>query len=140
MLALVVAELVSGSGVDAALDDACKRARDHLGHQHVVELLTRARTLARVADPTPEVVESLGGGWKGHDALAIGVYCVLATSSWTDAVLLAANHGGDCDSTASIAGSIAAIIHGGDQIPANWIEQLDLREVVAITAAALAES
>jgi ADP-ribosylglycohydrolase len=134
MLAMIVAALVAGTALDDALDQAIERTREHAGHQGVVGLIERARATARIATPTPERVESLGGGWKGHDALAIGVYCVLATGSWTDAVLLAANHGGDCDSTASIAGSLAAIIYGGDEIPTDWIQQLDLREAVLETA------
>ena len=42
-----------------------------------------------------------------------------------------------CDSTASIAGSLAALVHGGDGIPTAWIEALDLRDAVEQTAAAL---
>ena len=134
----MVAQLLAGAHLDAALDRAVEQARGLNGHNAVTTLLARVRVLARTATPTPEVVESLGGGWQGHDALAIGVYCVLATTSWTEAVLLAANHGGDCDSTASIAGSLAAIVHGGASIPADWIDLLDLRDAVHDTAARLA--
>ena len=138
IMASVVADLCDGERLDPALDRAIERARGVDGHHAVVALLAQARAIARVATPSPERVESLGGGWQGHDALAIGVYCVLATGSWVDAVLLAANHGGDCDSTASIAGSLAALVHGGDGIPTAWIDALDLRDAVEQTAAALA--
>ena len=47
------------------------------------------------------------------------------------------NHGGDSDSTGSIAGQIVGAIHGEEAIPARWLERLELREVVAGVADAL---
>jgi hypothetical protein len=53
---------------------------------------------------TTAAIAALGGGWVGEEALAIGLYAALVAPSFADAIRLAANHGGDSDSTASIAG------------------------------------
>jgi ADP-ribosylglycohydrolase len=43
-------------------------------------------------------VESLGGGWVGEEALAIGLYAVLSAESYVEAIRIATNHSGDSDS------------------------------------------
>ena len=57
-----------------------------------------------------------------------------ATDSLRDALLLAVNHSGDSDSTGAIAGNLAGVLHGQASIPSEWLEQLELREVIAQVA------
>jgi hypothetical protein len=45
-------------------------------------------------------VETLGGGWVGEEALAIGIYAALSAESFVEAIQIATNHSGDSDSTA----------------------------------------
>ncbi len=52
------------------------------------------------------------------------------------AVLLAANLGGDADSTAAIAGQRAGAVYGASGIPAEWLAALAWRERLQATAAA----
>jgi ADP-ribosylglycohydrolase len=66
--------------------------------------------------------------------LAIGVYCALKARDFRSGILLAVNHGGDSDSTGSIAGNLLGLIHGEAGIPATWLERLEAREVVAQVA------
>jgi len=47
-----------------------------------------------------------------------------------EGVLLAVNPSGDSDSTGSIAGNLLGLIHGRSGIPADWLQQLELRDVV----------
>jgi ADP-ribosylglycohydrolase len=64
-----------------------------------------------------------GGGWLGHDALAIAIYavrCFLAEP--LEAVRVAVNHSGDSDSTGSIAGAIIGAIYGPELFN-NALEQ-----------------
>ena len=42
---------------------------------------------------------------------------------------LAVNHG-DSDSTGSIAGSLLGLLHGVSGIPKEWLDQLELRDVI----------
>jgi ADP-ribosylglycohydrolase len=77
------------------------------------------------------VVESLGGGWVGEEALAIALYCALvAGDDFVKGVRLAVNHSGDSDSTGSITGNIMGALLGKQAIPRGWLDQLELVDVV----------
>jgi ADP-ribosylglycohydrolase len=45
-------------------------------------------------------------------------------------VILAVNHDGDSDSTGAITGNLLGTIHGVQAIPAEWLEPLELRELI----------
>lgn len=74
-------------------------------------------------------INGRGGGWTGDEALAIAIWCALrpahddirSRKAWfSRALTLAANHDGDSDSTASIAGQIVGAWVGLDQIASRW--------------------
>jgi ADP-ribosylglycohydrolase len=80
-----------------------------------------------------EVIGSLGGGdggWCGEDALAIGLYSALARTSFPEVLSVAANHDGDSDSTASIAGQLYGASKGLAGLPNKWIRRLDVLEIL----------
>ncbi len=83
-----------------------------------------------------ELTTALGEGWVAEEALAVGLYAVLATSGSTPAehfrkaITVAINHSGDSDSTGSIAGNILGAYYGEDCLPADWLEALEAPEVV----------
>jgi len=62
----------------------------------------------------------------GEEALAIGLYAALSAESFVDTVAIAANHSGDSDSTASIAGQIRGAEFGLEGIPHEWVTSLDV--------------
>jgi len=72
----------------------------------------------------------LGEGWVGEEALAIGLYSALTAGSFAECVELAANHDGDSDSTASIAGQLYAAKHGLKSLPAEAVYRLDVLEAL----------
>lgn len=51
---------------------------------------------------------------------------VSAAHSFEDAVRLGANHDGDSDSTASIAGQLYGAQHGITAVPHAWVRRLDV--------------
>jgi len=78
-----------------------------------------------------EAIESLGGGWVGNEALAISLYCSLVSDGdFMHGVRLAVNHSGDSDSTGSITGNILGALRGEHSIPFDWLEHLELVEVI----------
>lgn len=91
----------------------------------------------------------LAGSWRGKPRDAIrssgyvahgleaALWCVAETSSYRDAVLLAANLGDDADTTAAIAGQLAGALYGASGIPAAWREKVAWRERIEAAAAAL---
>ena len=76
----------------------------------------------------------LGKGWVGEEALAIAWYSVLVATDFADAVRIAANHDGDSDSTASIAGQIYGAWKGLHEVPHGWIRRLDALDPLAEVA------
>ena len=133
-LAQVVAELAHG----ADLADAAQRALGRLEREprceetrHAVQV---AMNQAAKGKPSPATVESLGGGWIAEEALAIGLYCALVAQDFESGVLLAVNHGGDSDSTGSIAGNLLGLALGEQGIPGRWLEELELRDVIETVA------
>lgn len=91
-----------------------------------VRLLDVALKLLRTTPTHAEIFSQLGEGWTGDEALAIGVYAACVASSFEDAIRLAANHDGDSDSTASIAGQLYGTRHGIMAVPHAWIRRLDV--------------
>ena len=60
-------------------------------------------------------------------SLHAALWAVSRTSTFRDAVLLAANLGEDADTTAAVAGQIAGALHGAAGIPAEWLDRLAWR-------------
>ncbi len=116
---------------------------------------------AIVGDPKSEVLNgshssSLGavgdvleGSWKGKPRSAIrssgyvlhsleaALWCVGRTTSFAEAVLLAANLGDDADTTAAITGQLAGALYGASAIPEHWREKVAWREKIAAAGHAL---
>ncbi len=81
--------------------------------------------------------EWMGFGWSADEALAITVNAVLTTHSLQDAIAVAANHDGDSDTTASMAGNLAGALYGVRAIPTRWLEKVELRKEITGAARSL---
>lgn len=129
-LAALVSRLVSGEPLMGAIADATRILMTHKGHDDCLKAVEGAAGLFR-RKPSPEVVDSLGGGWVAEEALAIGLYCALAAGDdFRQGVLLAVNHSGDSDSTGSVTGNIIGAHYGTDVIPDEWVDALEMKELV----------
>ncbi len=111
----------------AAARSAAVLAREWPRHGETVAAMEAAlaRAAAPAADPSTDVA-ALGAGWVGEEALAIGLYAALRGADFAAVLAIAANHDGDSDSTASIAGQLWGAAHGVDDIPHAWIDRLDV--------------
>ena len=125
-IASIVRNLLGGLGPGRCAERSIEIARNWTGAGETVAAMEHAREMAgqRSADRAGAVAQ-LGEGWVGEEALAIGLYSALVASDFADAVRIASNHGGDSDSTASIAGQIHGAWKGLAGIPHAWIRRLD---------------
>ena len=94
----------------------------------------------------------LAGSWRGKPrsmiassgyvahSLEAAVCSVGRTSSFADAVLLAANLGGDADTVAAITGQLAGAIYGASGIPGEWLDTVYSRDDIQSLAAGLFDS
>ena len=128
-MAAIVRNLLDGVEQDRCAARAVELARQWPEADETVAAVERARALAgqRTGDHANRIAE-LGEGWVAEEALAIGLYSALTASDFINAVRVASNHGGDSDSTASIAGQIHGAWKGLEGIPHGWIRRLDALE------------
>jgi ADP-ribosylglycohydrolase len=133
--AAYAASLVSDLSRGRSLDDAMVRADRLLAREEACEEMQEAvagaRACAARGVPSAGALEELGGGWVGEEALAIALACALSLEEGTPdgvkrALWRAACHSGDSDSTAAIAGNLLGAMLGGQALPGDWLEELEL--------------
>lgn len=83
-----------------------------------------------------QIASILKGSWRGKarseikssgyvaHSVEAAIWCVARTGSFAEAVLLAANLGGDADTVAAITGQLAGALYGYQTIPHRWLGQL----------------
>jgi len=135
--AVMIRKVVEGHSLPEALAVAKALLRKESEHQETLFALERAQELAASDARCDAAITRLGRGWVAEEALAIALYCVLVAKDFQDGVLAAINHDGDSDSTGSLAGNMLGAIHGATAIPQQWLEPLELRDVIAEIAADL---
>lgn len=62
--------------------------------------------------------------------LEAAIWCLLNTSSYSEAVLQAVNLGDDTDTTAAVTGGLAGLLYGWETIPAHWLNVLPKRDAI----------
>lgn len=131
-LAVVIAEIVRGIDLEAAIESAMKCLLEKDSRSEVVEAVEDAIRLCGTGTATFDKVEKLGQGWTAEEALAISLYCALTADNFEEGVVMAVNHGGDSDSTGSITGQILGALYGLASIPNNWLDRLELRDTIDV--------
>ncbi|VXD20969.1 ADP-ribosylglycohydrolase family protein [Planktothrix paucivesiculata] len=77
--------------------------------------------------------EIQSGGYVIH-TLEASLWCLLTTSSYSEAVLKAVNLGEDTDTTAAVTGGLAGIYYGFNNIPSEWVEQIARKDDIIALA------
>jgi len=81
-------------------------------------------------DATPEIVETLGGGWVAEEALSIALYACLVATDLMHGLQVAVTHSGDSDSTGAIAGNMLAVMFP-DQVDARpWVQEVECVDLI----------
>lgn len=79
-------------------------------------------------------VEEMNSGGYVIDTLESSLWCLLNSSSYSEAVLKAVNLGGDTDTTAAVTGGLAGIYYGVENIPKQWMNQIARRQDIIYLA------
>ena len=130
VLAVLILALTDGASLADALAASKDILRAETGHEETLRAIEMAEELAVSGLPHEEAIAQLGQGWIAEEALAISIYCALVARNFKQGVILAVNHDGDSDSTGSIVGNLLGATHGVKAIPAEWLEPLELRDVI----------
>lgn len=110
----------------------------------------RSEILAdRPGDWAGAIGEIANGSWRGKRrseikssgyvarSLEAALWCVGRTSNFEEAVLLAANLGGDADTVAAITGQLAGALYGQGAIPTKWLGELHEGDMIIEVATSL---
>ena len=141
-LTSIIAALHLGAEIKEAVTDSVKLTLDmfssapHIGEFDSV--MNFAVNLAAENISDLEAIEQIGEGWVAEEALAIAVYCALRhKDDFASGIRAAVNHSGDSDSTGAIAGNILGTHLGYSEIPHEFIDNLELLDVLSMLAADL---
>ena len=130
VLAMLVLNLADGAALAEALVAAKEILVERPHHEETLQAIEQAEALAASGARRQAAIAALGQGWVAEEALAISIYCALVAKDFRDGIILAVNHDGDSDSTGSITGNLLGSTLGVGAIPAEWLEQLELRQVI----------
>jgi ADP-ribosylglycohydrolase len=136
--AALVMLLLTNTSLERAIKVVLPLLAEHVDHEETTLAIEHACRLAK--DRPNEVGElgELGGGWIAEEALAIALYCALSATDFRGGVVLAVNHGGDSDSTGSMAGQLLGAMYGVSAIPTSWRTPLELGALIEAMAYDLA--
>ena len=118
----LVNEIVKGGELNGVYEAASKSLTDK--EKELIQLPAFEELCRRQED-------EVKSGRFVLDTLWASIWCVEKTTNYREAVLKAVDLGDDSDTTASVAGGIAALIYGigGEKgVPRNWIEQLACKD------------
>lgn len=130
-MAAIVRGLSGGASLEDAAETAAVISAASSRGEETAAAIRKALDLARGNRRAHEdAIRELGAGWVGEEALAIGLYAALVGGSFAETLAIAANHSGDSDSTASIAGQIYGTQRGVEEMPNDWVRRLDVIEPI----------
>jgi ADP-ribosylglycohydrolase len=134
-LSLIISYIIRGDEMESAVRKALEELKKYDHHEECYQALEEAVRLA-FSDLEPvEAIHKLGEGWVAEEALAISVYCALKFKhDFKEAIIAAVNHNGDSDSTGAITGNILGAYLGMSAIPNDWLDKVELKEVITQVA------
>ncbi len=120
-----------GNDLSKSLELVIERLKTENDSEECIHKIQEAITLSYNNEPHFENVKKIGEGWIAEEALAIGIYCSLSyPRDIKKALTISILHSGDSDSTGSITGNIVGAMVGFNNLPADILEKLELREVI----------
>ena len=129
---IVHEELSIAEAVKKTLKALDNSFRDSLTVVHeLMRSIRSAVSLASSASSDLGAIHSLGEGWVAEEALAIGLLSALRhENDIAGAMTFAANHGGNSNATAAIAGTLVGARIGFNAIPDRFVDRLELVDVI----------
>jgi len=97
-----------------------------LGDAESFESGDAVAAIARGAYRAKSDPEIRGSGYV-VECLEAALWAFARSSSFADAILMAANLGHDADTTAAVCGQVAGAFYGEPGIPSHWLERVALR-------------
>lgn len=120
----IAAELIKGENIETAIRHGADNAHDayssmdgycdELKHFDRIVDHNLKRVSMRYINSTAYVI----------DTLEAALWCLLTTRTYKDCVVNAVNLGGDSDTIAAVAGGLAGLYYGYENIPEEWLSKI----------------
>lgn len=111
-------------GLQKAIEEAIQTVNEYYTNNPEEVFLSQLSTIAELPR---EEIKSTG---YVIDSLEASIWSLYNSSSYREAVELAVNLGGDTDTIGSITGSLAGLYYGVEDIPAEWVDCLQNKELI----------
>ena len=131
MLSCIISCIIEGMEIDEAINCAISFAKDMDGYCECVEAVEKAVKLSKDDLVDTDAIRMIGEGWTSDEVLAIAIYSSLKyKDDFKKALICSVNHDGDSDSTGAICGNILGAYLGIDNIPKEWIDVIELKDLL----------
>ena len=114
-----IINLLKGKEKKQAYEDMKKVIRKCLSNEKKEQKIFQQVLYGDIASLSRDEIKS--GGYV-VDTLGASLWCFLNGKSYKDVVLSAVNLGGDTDTTGAVAGGLAGIYYGFEDIPKTWVK------------------
>ena len=125
----MLADVAAGADLEESATQTAETYARLTGGEETARAIQAALSAPR--NRTGETVETLGGGWTAEEAMSIALYACLAGGSFEAALLIAATHGGDSDSTAAIAGNMLGLLDPAAVLRHRWAEIVEGADIIS---------
>lgn len=123
--------LIQDCGLSSAISAGIERAKTYYeqleGYQEELQHYKRLWDMESFRRLPEEEIQSSG---YVVDSLEAAIWCLLNTEDYKSCVLKAVNLGEDTDTIASIAGGLAGLSYGVEQIPPHWLDAIPKRDYI----------
>ena len=128
---LIAAKLLAGEKFTDAIRAGVKEGLAY--YDTIPEYKECLKVWSRLRNPDalaalPEA-EIRSGGYV-VETLEAALWCLMNTGNYQDAALKAVNLGGDTDTTAAVAGGLAGLAYGLEEIPVDWLGKLAGKDTI----------
>lgn len=107
------------------IDKGLKYYSHDISNMTEMAYLGRLFHLNEFMDVTIDKIKSSG---YVIDSIEAAIWCLINTNSYKECMLKAVNLGDDADTVAAIAGGLAGLYYGYDEIPKDWLAVIKKRE------------
>ena len=130
---LIAVKLLDSAALEDAIKEGLSEAHERYGKiGRFRDELEMYRRLWDVGSFRVLPIEDIRSSGYVVDTLEAVIYCLLTTGSYKECVLKAVNLGEDTDTVGAIAGGLAGLAYGRDEIPQKWKEALLKKEQILL--------
>ena len=126
----IAAEILGEIDLKEAIESGIFKAMEYYKNQN--EFLKDRAYYNRIVDKDFKKtnIDKIKSSGYVVDTIEAAIWCLLNTISYKDCVLKAVNLGEDTDTIAAVAGGLAGLYYGYEEIPKEWVEVVVRKEYV----------